>query len=99
MINLLGQKLKKSDIDGVLSALPYASVVVKTDMVGFSVFVNEYKGWFHPPSESAGEVFTNGVHPLGIGVMVVSSNDAPAGMQFLESIGDPSVIEEITNYT
>ena len=98
MIDLSAQKLKKSDIDDVLDVIvEYNSVLIQTDMVGFATLIKEYSGWLSSPSKSVDLAYMQGVHSSGLGLTIHGSNNF-TGMSFLESLDNPSLIEQLLNY-
>ena len=98
MIDMAGAKLKKSDLEGIFNDLTNDSVLVNTDMIGFKLFIEGYSGWLQPPNFSVDQVYMNGVHPSGLGLVIVG-NRAATGMIISENVDTPSIIEQIVNYT
>lgn len=98
MMDLNGQKLKKSDLQDVFDAIQYDFVLVETDIIGFGHFVDFYSGWLSAPAYSVEKIHMSGVHPSGVGLQVVGSKSW-TGMKIYENFDTPSLIEEITNYT
>ncbi len=98
MINKNGHKLRRVDLDDVFETIQYNSVLVETDIVGLACFVEYYTGWMSAPAYSVDKSYLAGVHPSGVGVQVIGSKNW-TGMKIYENIDNPSIIEEITNYT